>query len=207
MSSKLIEELTRESCKTRPMCTWRCGLGWMLFSGTFLYYVMLWFGVRSDLLLRFENPVFKLEILSALVTGLTAALAASWLSTPDVKQQAWPYWLPFIPLVILVYALAKQVMISTEGYNTANIQQILFSLILCVVVPGVTLFAILKRAATTRFKWVACMSTIAIFSFSHTALRLMYNVDQSDVLLNYLILPNLLLSLIISLVGTRSLRW
>lgn len=210
-TEELIQQL---SCQcsgkfTRPMCTWRCGLSWVIFCSVYLYFIIGHYGLRLDIHMVLDKPLFVSEIIISMLLGISAALSASWLSTPDGKQQKWMYWLPFIPLLgLAAILLARFGFESTPTIPAAGyIKPLVVSHIIFVVLPLIFFFVILKRAATTRPAWTSGMACLAIAAFAYIGLRLVIPTDSAQQILLLLVAPQLALWLISRPLGARLLRW
>lgn len=208
-TDELIDKLCSEHTKVTPMCTWRCALGWVLFVGVFMYFATGGYGMRSDLFDFLDTPLCRLELYLAGATGLIAALAASWLSTPDCKQQRWMFWMPFLPLSgligVVAYGLYKDMEVGQM--EMTDQKHCLTSMLLFVVVPSVIFYAILRRAATTRPCWTASMAAIAVGSFAYIAMRLVCEMTLRLDVVVWTVLPLTVAGFILALLGGKWLKW
>ncbi len=208
-TEELISELSQENKKTQPMCTWRCALSACMLSGLFLYIAINYIGMRTDLDSFLSRQICQIELYLAGITGVLSALAASWLSTPDHKQQRWVYWLPFVPLVGLAINLVWQFSLDMQqgamemNMNwTCTTQALLF-----ISIPAIAFFFILKRAASTHVVWTAGMATLSVASFAYFALRLVCQVPHTGSAILWGVIPLLIVSIFLILLGSRFLRW
>ena len=55
-------------------------LGWLLFAGLMLALVAVGHGVRPDLELRLQQPIFLIGVAASLLTGVLAAITSTALS-------------------------------------------------------------------------------------------------------------------------------
>lgn len=208
-TDELISELCQENRKIKPMCTWRCALSACLLSGLFLYIAITYIGLRADLDSFLSRQICQIELYLAGITGILSALAASWLSTPDHKQQGWVYWLPFIPLIGLVINLVWQFTLDMqhgEMVVNSNWDCALRALIF-ISVPAIAFFFILKRAASTHVLWTAGMATLSVGSFAYFALRLVCQLSHTADAIVWGILPLIVFSVFLIVLGSRFLRW
>lgn len=189
-------------------------LAWMI--ATLLYFIGLVaiLGIRVDIMDKLNEGAFMAELLLAVGIGFLAASAACYASLPDMNQQGWMRWTPFVPLgfltILLTYTYATTMdapmhalvlMCMTDGYDcTWHIA--LFSL-----APGVILFFMMRRAAAIHYYWAGFMGVLAVTSFGYVALRLLEANDNLAHIMVWHYIPMFAMALLGMWLGKKMLRW
>jgi len=204
----LIKKLSKENKKVK--CLSPKSILWKIILVFSLIIIALLMTIsRSDLNDIVTMPMMLAELLFALATGLLSAVAASWLSTPDVKQQKWVVWLPFIPFSLLcILVIHNIIMIPMEllnsGDDSIHCITITYSLAL---IPAIALIILLKLNANTHSTLFSVMSVMSVAAFSYFCSRLICYKDNIEHLLIWHYIPVLLLAIVAAIIGSKLLRW
>jgi len=92
-TERLIRTLAGQVQPVRPLRRpWRRTLAWTAIGAVYLMGLVMLVPLRNDLDARIQDPWFLLEQAAALLTGLTAAVAAFATIVPGHRRRvvAWP---------------------------------------------------------------------------------------------------------------------
>ena len=164
---------------------------------------------RSDLHDIVSMPIMLAELLFALATGLLSAVAASWLSTPDVKQQRWVVWLPFIPFTMLCILVLHNIIMTPMDLlanDDFGVHCITITYAFAFI-PAIALIVLLKCNANTHSTLFSVMSVMSVATFGYFCSRLICYKDNLEHLLIWHYIPVVLLSVVAAMIGSKLLRW
>jgi hypothetical protein len=183
----LIESLVADAAPVRPLRPPVArAVGWLLFAALMLVLVAVAHGVRPDLELRLQQPVFVAGIMASLATGVLAAIAAFIVSVPD-RPRLW--------LALPLPALA--IWLSTAGYGcltdwvnirpgaiTLGETARCFATLMLVGTPlSLALLVMLRYAAVLSPRPVAISGSLAVAAITATALSLFHPLDATVMIL------------------------
>lgn len=178
---------------------------WLLALLLYFIVVTAFTGLRPDMAVKWQQPLYRMELAGILVTAVTAAFAASFLALPDVGQRPWIRFLPFLPLMFLAGLLWQSVAaghampliecIRAERYDCIALLA-LFS-----IVPGVFMFVTIQRAAPTRCCWAGSMAGLAVASVGYILLRLVDTSDDPSMLILWHFIPVMLITMAGMVIG------
>lgn len=198
------KEIEKIKHPARSCCSWLFAA--LLFVGL----TTIFMGFRDDINNKLHSEMFVLEMISALAVGLLGALAANWLSIPDVNQQKWVVWLPFIPLTILTFLIGYEFYVQPLHLeNTHSEKGILCAgdVLWLISLPALLLFVLLRKAATTHTRMSSFMAILAVCAFAYISARLVCPNDDLGHLLLWHYSPILFVSVVGAAIGYRVLKW
>jgi len=106
-TSDLIDALVASATPVRRLRPQLIRVGiWLALAAIVVGLLSVAHGIRPDISMRLQQPVFMVSMIGALATAILAALASFELSLPDGSR--WWILLPFPPLAVWV---------STIGYG------------------------------------------------------------------------------------------
>jgi hypothetical protein len=163
----------------------RAGI-WIAAASLTLAMITTAFGLRPDLDVKLGEPAFLIEVASAALTGIVAAIAAFHLSLPD-RAGRWA----LLPMPSLALWL------STVGYNclinwvtlgpegpTLGFSLICFATITLGSTPiAIILVFMLRHARSVRPIATAVMGGFAVAGLTVSALRLFHPLDATVMVL------------------------
>lgn len=156
-------------------------LAWLAVTLAYFIIQIVIFGLRDDVVVKLNQPIFIIEQSTMLITALLAAWAACILALPDSNQKPWIRFIPLIPLgfliTILIHGMMTTSMLTlTEclelGRYDCVIQIMLYSLI-----PAIIMFYTLSKGAPIRCCWAGAMAGLSAASLGYVLLRF---IDISD---------------------------
>ncbi len=207
----LIESLVANAAPVRrlrpPVAR---AVGWLLFAALMLALLAVARGMRPDIELRLQQPVFVLGVTASLATGVLAALASFIVSVPD-RSRLW--------LLLPVPALAAWV--TTIGYGcltdwvsvqpgavTFGETARCFATLMLVGGPLlIALLVMLRYAALLSPTPVAIMGSLAVAAMTATALSLFHELDATVMVLIWNFGVAALLVALGGLYGRRMFSW
>lgn len=205
----LIEELSNEGLAERkplmtPLkftCVW---IGVML---TYMIILSAAIGVREDLIYKFQDLIWTLEILFVLSLAISSTFAANCLSLPDVNQKKHIMLFPALHAGLFCIMLIWQYLVNMESTFLDYAAHCSVHIILYSVIPVILMFVLLKRAAAVHKGKAGFMVAVSVTSFGYLILRFVEATDNILHLLLWHITPMLLIATISIFIGQKLLRW
>lgn len=207
--SRLVEDVESTTPMQKPLNDFFIGLAASLF---FLIILSILLGIRPDIIQKFTETTYLLELLFSFITAIVAGIATMWLALPDVRQQSWIRWAPFIPLAALVivnlkiyYSADWQWSSQESGLNSGIACATHF--FLYAIVPGAVYFFLLKRGASTKCCWAGSTALLSVSSMAYFSLRIIEPADHIIHILYWHWIPLFLIPLAGMMAGKVLLRW
>lgn len=205
ISNEFINKLTKEGLKKpfpRPHIV---AIKWLVLMTIYFAVLVSFSGFRPDILEKFNQSLYLIELFSMLLTAIVAAYAASFLALPDSNQKSWIRFLPFVPLAFLTGILVRGIYTSealslTECLKLGYYQCILH-IMLYSILPAVMMFYTIQKAAPIKCCWAGSMAGLSVASFGYVALRLISKSDDPTLLLVWHFLPVLMIVMIGMILG------
>jgi hypothetical protein len=160
--------------------------GWLLFAALLMTLLAVARGLRPDLALRLQQPVFVVGVAASLATGMFAAVAAFLASIPD-RPRAW-LWLPAPALALWMATagygcLTDWVSIGPGGISLGESAQCFATLTLVGAPLSLAMLIMLRHAALLSATAVAATGSLAVAAISATALSLLHVLDATALIL------------------------
>jgi len=184
---KLIDDLVEHGAPVRrlrpPLMR---ALLWLGFAALVCAMLAIRQGLRPDLALRLDEPVFVLGFAAALATGILAAIAAFAVSLPD--RSRWWLLLPAPALAVWISTigygcLTDWVSIGPDGIRFGETLHCFAVLGLASVPLSIALAAMLRYAALLRPGAVAMTGALAVAAISSAALSLLHDHNATVLIL------------------------
>lgn len=207
----LIESLVAKAAPVRRLRPpFARAIGWLLFAALMLALVGVAHGVRPDLEIRLQQPVFVIGLAGSLATGILAALASFLVSVPD-RSRLW----------LLLPAPAFAVWLSTVGYGcltdwvsirpgsiTLGETARCFATLMLIGTPlSLAMLVMLRYAALLSPTPVAMAAALAVAAISATALSLFHPLDASAMILIWTFGVAAVFVALAGLYGCRMFSW
>ena len=184
--------------------------GWLLFAALILALLAVSHGVRPDLELRLEQPVFVIGIAASLATGVLAAFASFIVSVPDRSRR----WLLLPAPTLLVWlttvgygCLTAWVSIGPGGISLGETAQCFATLVLVGAPLSLAMLVMLRYAALLAPTPVAITGSLAVAAMTSTALSLFHPLDATVMVLIWNLGTAALLVALGGLYGRRMFSW
>lgn len=207
----LIESLLASAAPVRrlrpPLAR---AVGWLLFAALILALLAVSHGVRPDLELRLQQPVFVLGVAASLATGVLAAVASFIVSVPDRS----PRWLVMpVPTLLIWLAtvgygcLTYWVSIGPAGISLGETARCFATLVLVGAPLSLAMLVMLRYTALLSPTPVAITGSLAVAAMTSTALSLFHPLDATALILIWNLGTAALLVAFGGLYGRRMFSW
>jgi hypothetical protein len=207
----LIEMLTAHATPVRPLRSplLRAGL-WLLAAGLVLVLLGSLYGARPDLAERLRDPSFVIALAGSLLTGISAAIAAFFLSLPD-RSRLW-LLLPAPALTLWVATigygcLTDWVSMAPDGLQVGSTLECFATLVIASLPLSAALVVMLRHAARLHPTMVGMMGGLAAGGIAATALSLFHELDATVMVLVWNLGAAALIVALGGIFGPRMLGW
>jgi hypothetical protein len=207
----LIESLVANAAPVRrlrpPLAR---AVGWLLFALLVLALVAVAHGLRPDLELRLQQPVFLIGIAAALLTGALAAIATFIASVPD-RSRLW-LLLP-VPAALAWFStigygcLTDWVSIRPDGISLGETARCFATFMLVSAPLSFAMLVMLRYSALVAPTPVAVTGSLAVAAMTATALSLFHPVDATAIILMWNLGTASLLVALGRVYGGRMFSW
>lgn len=186
-TSQLIDSLVADAAPVRrlhpPVLRATC---WLLLAALLLVLVAVGHGVRPDLALKLQQPVFVAGIVAALITGALAAVAAFVASIPG-RPRAW-LWLPAPALAawcstIGYGCLTNWVEIGPDGLSLGETARCFATLVMVGMPLSLVMLIMLRHAARLAPVPIAMCGSLAVAAMTAVALSIFHPLDATAMIL------------------------
>ena len=187
----------------------RAGL-WLAFAALILVLVAIAHGLRSDLAIQMQRPLFLVGMMAALATGILAAIASFQISLPDSSR--WWLLLPVPPLALWVSTigygcLTDWVSIGPDGVHMDEALGCFATLLMTSVPLSIAILLMLRYAALLRPTEVCVTGGLAVAAMTAFALSLLHDLDATIMILVWNLAVAALIAGLASLFGRSMLTW
>lgn len=210
-TSDLIEALVDSTTPVRRLRPpyLRAAL-WLSLAATVLALLCVAHGVRPDISVRLQQPVFVMSMIGALATAILAALASFKLSLPDGSR--WWLLLPFPALAVWVSTigygcLTDWVSMSPDGVRMGEAARCFATLLLTSVPLSIAMLIMLRHAALLRPTAVSTAGGLAVAAMTSFALSLIHDLDATIMILIWNLGVAALIAGLASAFGRPTLAW
>jgi len=159
---------------------------WIAMASIILTLIAAAIGVRPDLGARLRDPAFLIEVVSAAMTGMLAAVAAFHVALPD-RSPRWAL-LPVPTLLLWLSTIGYGCLTNWIGPGPSSLVASISVQCLAVMAVGSTplaviLFFMLRHARFVRATETACIAAIAVAGLTVSALRAFHELDATVMVL------------------------
>lgn len=212
-TQQLINQLSKETAKLTPLgCPIKRSIVWLIpmlvWCGVFF---AVW-GARPDLAIKWSEPLYIAENITALLAALTALIAANTYAYPDCAGKSWIKWLPAIPLIGFLYSIYIEYSHMPNpkpmvDAMLANRVECPLEILLFALGPAVILVTMIKKAATTHLKTTTFLAILSVTLLAYVFQRQIELTDDIPHIITWHLLPILCLSILGASIGRWVLRW
>jgi len=206
----LIRLLVADASAVRrqPPPMLRAGI-WIAMAAVLLTIVAATIGVRADLGVKLQDSTFLIEVASAGLTGIAAAIAAFHISLPD-RSGRWAL-LPIPALLLWLSTVGYGCLTNWVGPGPSDLVagislQCLETIALGSTPIAVILFFMLRHARFVRPLATAAVGAIAVAGLTVSALRIFHELDATVMVLIWNVGAGAVMSVIGTLLGPRLFR-
>jgi hypothetical protein len=183
---------------------------WLLFAALVFALVAVARGVRPDIALRLEQPVFVIGIAASLLTGVIAAVVSFIVCIPGHSRR----WLLLPVPALLVWlstvgygCLTAWVSIGPDGISLGETARCFATLVLVGAPLSLALLVMLRFAALLAATPVAIIGSLAVAAMTSTALSLFHPLDATLMILMWNLGTAALLAALGGLFGRKMFSW
>lgn len=208
----LIHQLAADARPVRrlPSTTTRVA-AWLLLAGASLAVVMLLMGVRRELGDITDRVDFTVEAALLLLTAVSAAIGALLVSIPGAGLAPRVRWIPVgLGVACVLLAMGELAYAAVSGAPTGRLTfgwHCLYKTTSVALVPGVVLFAMLRRAAPLNPGWAGLLAVLATASIGVLGANIICPNDRPLHMLLWHVLPLMLFAGGGAALGRWLLRW
>ena len=183
---------------------------WLLLAAAVMGLLAISHGLRPDIMLRLQQPVFVVSIAASLATGVLAAIASFFVSLPD-RSRLW-LLLPGPALMVWVSTigygcLTDWVNLQPEGIRLGEAARCVATLALTSVPLSLAMLFMLRYAALLRPTTVAATGSLAVAAITSTALSLFHDLDATVMVLVWNLGVAALIVVLGAALGKRTFSW
>lgn len=183
----------------------RAGI-WITVAAALLTAVAATIGIRPDLDGKLRDPVFLVEVVSAALTGITAAVAAFHVGLPD-RSARWVLF-PVPTLLLWLSTVGYGCLTNWAGPGPSSLVGTISIPCLETIALGSTplaavLFFMLRHARFVRATATAGVAAIAVAGLTVSALRTFHELDATAMVLIWNVGAGAVITLIGTLFGRR----
>ncbi|HEY9568627.1 MAG TPA: DUF1109 domain-containing protein [Thalassobaculum sp.] len=210
-TSDLIAALARDLPPVRrlrpPFVRAAC---WLLLALIVLALLAISQGIRHDLAERLHEPAFALSLVSSLLTGACAALAAFQMSLPD-RSRLW-LLLPLPAFALWMsnigyQCLTQWIAVDPQAITLGETARCFATLVLTSLPLSLLMLVMLRHAAPLRPTAATLMGSLAVAAITAAALALFHVMDASAMILTWNLGTAALFVGLGTLFGHRMFRW
>ncbi|MCR4302823.1 MAG: DUF1109 domain-containing protein [Gallionella sp.] len=206
---ELIDKLAQDAPTVKPAPhPVVLSLEWTMVAAVYLGVSLIISGLRPDLMLKLQEPLFLAEI--AALTGIvvTTCLSAALLSFPDLHQMRRAAFAPAIvfALFVLVILIAWRAD-SPPAPPPVHSFECTFSITMLAVLPAVWTFHVMRKFASTHHYWAGSIALLFAFSIGALWLRLYELNDSVMHVIEWHYLPMIFVGLAGMWLGRAILKW
>jgi hypothetical protein len=208
----LIHELAKDAPPVRRLQPLSVRLfGWVALAALSLGVVTMWMGARRDLAEALQHSAFQFEAAMLILTAMSAAVGALTVSIPGRERSALIRWLPIVGgAICILWVGSELVFASMTGAPTGRLTfawRCVYKTASVALVPGIALFALVRRAAPLRAAWAGLLAILATASVGVLGANVICPIDRPLHLLLWHVAPLMLFAAIGAGLGTWLIRW
>ncbi|MGD9631879.1 MULTISPECIES: NrsF family protein [unclassified Afipia] len=210
-TDKVIERLVDSSTPVRRLARpWVRAVGWLAVGMPYVALVVLVMAPRPDLLEKLRDVNFSIEQTAALLTAISAAIAAFATTVPGYDRKI--VLLPLAPLGVWLGSLGQG---CIEGWIRSGSIALAFAsdwfcipaIILVGTVPAIAMAFMLRRGAPLRPHITVALGGLAAAGLGNFGLRLFHAQDASLMVLVWQMGTVVLLTILCGWAGQLLLSW
>jgi len=159
---------------------------WLLFAALVMFLVGLAHGVRADLAVKLNQPLFVISVAAAMATGILAAMGAFLASVPGMSR----HWLLLPAPASLVWVatlgygcLTHWVSIGPEGMSPGETARCFATLVLVGMPLSLVMLIMLRHVARLSPGPVAMTGSLAVAAITAVALSILHPLDATAMIL------------------------
>jgi hypothetical protein len=183
---------------------------WLLLAAIVMGLLAVAHGLRSDIAMRLQQPVFVVGMVGTVATAILAAIASFKLSLPEGSR----FWLllpsPALALWVSTIGygcLTDWVSIGPNGVRMGEAVRCFATLLLTSVPLSIAMLVMLRHAALLRPTAVSATGGLAIAAMTAFALSLIHDLDATVMVLIWNLGSAALIAGLASAYGRSAFSW
>ncbi|PZR36657.1 NrsF family protein [Caulobacter segnis] len=188
-TSDLVRSLAESAAPVRRLRPplWRAFI-WLAVAAVLMTLITLGHGVRPQFAERMRDTVFALNMISCLLTGVLAAIAAFMASLPD-RSRCW-LLLPAPTLIVWLSTIGYQCFaawtpVPPGAVTVSAASSCLSTMVLTSLPLSVLMLVMLRHTAALRPTPVILMGSLAVSAITATALSMFHPLDATAMVLGW----------------------
>ncbi len=208
----LIQQLARDARRVQPLRPIGARVaGWLVLAGASLAVVMILMGVRRELGDVADRLDFTLEATLLLLTACSAAIGALLVSIPGAGEVRRVRWIP-VALGIACVALSagELAYAAVTGAPTGRLTfawHCVYKTTSVALVPGIVLFAMVRRAAPLNTAWAGLLAVLATTAVGVLGANIICPTDRPLHMLLWHVAPLMIFSAAGAGLGRWLMKW
>jgi hypothetical protein len=210
-TERFIRTLADNVEPVRPLGRpWRRTLLWTALGAVYLVVLVWLMSVRDDLGARMHDPRFLIEQAAALLTGVTAAVAAFATVVPGHRRRA--VWLALVSAAVWVAIVAQGALrdLQLAGRGDMVFQAdwgCVWTILICAAVPAGAMATMLRRGAPLSPRLTAALGGLAAAGLGNLGVCLFDSHSSNLIVLVWHCGTVLAVAALAGIAGGRLLRW
>ncbi len=211
-TDELIVELARSAGPVRRLPSPSIRLArWTATTAPLMALAVIVIGPRTDVMTAMSQPAFLGIAAVTIGTALLSAATAFVLGIPGAEHSVWQRAVPL--LAGAVWGLGLAYLLVSEGAAFERVMSFPVHVTCLVeiaglsIVPGWTIFVMLRRAAPLEPAWSGALAALAAVAGAAAATQLLCPVDDPAHQFVGHLLPVVVLSMLGTIAGRRFLNW
>jgi hypothetical protein len=210
-TERLIRTLAENVEPVRPLAPpWRRTMFWAAAGVVYLIVLATVMSVRDDLVARMQEPRFLIEQAAALVTGLTAAVAAFATIVPGDRRQV--VWVPLASAAVWVAIVSagalRELRVAEPGDVLFQADwRCVWAILAAAAVPATTMAMMLRRGVPLTPRVTAALGGLAAAGLGNLGVCLFDPHSSNLVVLIWHCGTVLVMAALAGLAGRQLLRW
>lgn len=211
-TKQLIEQLSQQAAPVKPVRPARMVA--LLLAALMVYAIgMQWSqGLRVDLAMQLERPLFVVELLLLLCLCLSAMVACVLAMFPDAYQKRSMLKLPYLFAAAMLALVTFQLLLPQDGRMVmptpqSHTMECTLYIAMASMLPAALIFVVLRKGATLVPLHAGALAVMTASSIGALTLRLAEADDAITHLLASHYLPSIGFAVVGALLGRWFLRW
>ncbi len=183
-------------------------LEWITVALSYLAVALMISGFRPDRAAKLHDTWYVAEIAALVSVFIATSLSAALLSFPDLHQMRRAVLAPAVTLA----AFALVMYFSWHADTPPSVPpmhsiECTLSITMLSILPGLFIFFVMRRFASTHQNWAGCVALLSAFSIGALWLRLYEPTDSIMHVVEWHYLPMIAIGIIGMWLGKVALRW
>jgi hypothetical protein len=206
---ELITKLAQDTATVKPAPhPFMLSIGWMVGAAAYLAVTLMIFGARHDLLFKLHDPWIIAEIASLVGIAIATSLSAALLSFPDLHQMRRIALAPIVTFLLFVLVIffawradSPSAPLPVHSFECTR------SIILISLLPAAWMLYVMRKFASTHYRWAGSIALLYAFSVGALWERLHEQTDSIIHVVEWHYLPMIGFGIVGMWLGKMILKW